>query len=89
MTLTLLAFRSAITPSRRAVSLAVRLEVGSSMMTSRASSDSALAISTSWRCARDRFATGVAGPKSAPRRRSRGVTFSWSALVSTSCSGPP
>ena len=40
------ALSSAITLSRRAVSEAVRLEVGSSMMTMRASSDSALAIST-------------------------------------------
>jgi len=43
------ALSSAITFRRRAVSEAVRLEVGSSMMTMRASSDSALAISTSWR----------------------------------------
>ncbi len=50
------ALRSAMTSSRRSVSLTVRLEVGSSMITMRASSDSALAISTSWRCASDRFA---------------------------------
>ena len=55
--------------------MAVRLEVGSSMMTMRASSDSALAISTSWRWASDRSATGVSASKSTPSRRSSGVTL--------------
>ncbi len=47
MTLTPSALRSAMTSSSRAVSVAVRLEVGSSMITTRASRESALAISTS------------------------------------------
>ena len=68
MMLTPWALRSAITPISRSVSDKVREEVGSSMMTSRASSDSALAISRSWRWASDRSATGVSGLKSAPTR---------------------
>ena len=68
MMLTPWALRSAITPISRSVSERVREEVGSSMMTSRASSDSALAISSSWRWASDRSATGVSGLKSAPTR---------------------
>ena len=64
---------------------AVRLEVGSSMMTIRASSDSALAISTSWRCASERSATGVSGlevdaeaveQRRDLARRARGVSIS-------------
>ena len=51
---------------------AVRLEVGSSMMTRRALSDSALAISTSCIWASDRSATGVSGAKSAPSWSSSG-----------------
>jgi hypothetical protein len=47
MTLTPFALRSAMTERRRCVSETVRLEVGSSMMTMRASSDSALTISRS------------------------------------------
>ena len=58
------ALSSAMTFKSRAVSEAVRLEVGSSMMTMRASSDSALAISTSWRWASDSSATGVSASKS-------------------------
>ena len=69
------ALSSAITFRRRAVSVAVRLEVGSSMMTMRASSDSALMISTSWRWASDRSATGCIGLEVARRAaRSSGVT---------------
>ena len=75
ITATPAALSSAITFRRRAVSVAVRLEVGSSMMTMRASSDSALAISTSWRWASDRTATGVLASKSTPSRRSSGVTL--------------
>ena len=51
------------------------------MMTSRASSDSALAISTSWRWASDRAATGVSGAKSAPSRSSSGRTWSRAACA--------
>ena len=68
------ALSSAMTFRSRAVSVAVRLEVGSSMMTMRASSDSALAISTSWRWASERSATGVSASKSTPSRSSSGVT---------------
>ena len=50
-----------MTCSRRSVSVSVRLEVGSSMMMTRASSESALAISTIWRCAMERFSTGSSG----------------------------
>ena len=60
--------------SSRSISVAVRLEVGSSMMTRRALSDSALAISSSWRCAIDRPATGVDGEKSAASLSSSGWT---------------
>ena len=52
----------------------VRLEVGSSMMSRRASSERALAISTSCICASDSSATGVSGPKSTPRRSRIGRT---------------
>ena len=69
---------------------AVRLEVGSSMMTRRASSDSALAISTSWRWASDRSATGVSGPKSTPSRsQQRRDACARARARSISCSGPP
>ena len=61
-----------MTSSRRSVSVSVRLEVGSSMMMTRASSESALAISTICRCAIDRFSTRSPGPKSTPRRWSSG-----------------
>ena len=45
------AFRRRMTSSSFSVSAIGRLEVGSSRMTSRALKESALAISTSWRCA--------------------------------------
>ena len=83
------ALSSAITFRSRAVSVAVRLEVGSSMMTMRASSDSALMISTSWRWASDRSATGVSASKSQPSRRSSGATFGLIAARSISFNGPP
>ena len=60
------------------------------MMTTRASSDSALAISTSWRCASESSATGVSGaevgaePIEQRRRRRRA-----SAARSTRRNGPP
>ena len=66
MTETPSAFSRAMILSSRSVSDAVRLEVGSSMMTRRALSDSALAISTSCICASDSVATGVSAEKSAP-----------------------
>ena len=83
------ALSSAITFRSRAVSEAVRLEVGSSMMTMRASSDSALTISTSWRWASDRSATGVSASKS---RRAAAAAASPSASIaarSISFNGPP
>ena len=84
------ALSSAITFSRRAVSEAVRLEVGSSMMTMRASSDSALAISTSWRWASDRSATGVSGLEvDAEPLQQRRAPCASSAVRSISFSGPP
>ena len=52
-----------MTSSSRSVSVSVRLDVGSSMMMTRASSDSALAISTICRCAIDRSSTGFARPE--------------------------
>ena len=55
------AAQAATTSCSRAVSASVRLEVGSSMMSSRASSESAFAISTSCCCAIDRAAIGVSG----------------------------
>ena len=89
ITATPLALSSAITFRRRAVSEAVRLDVGSSMMTMRASSDSALMISTSWRWASERSATGVSASKSQPSRRSSGATFALIAVRSISFNGPP
>ena len=83
------AFSAAITRSSRSVSAIVRLEVGSSMITRRASSDSALAISTSCRCASDRFATIASAPKSQPSRWRNGRTRSRNVGSSTSFSGPP
>ena len=82
MMLTPSAFRSAMTRISRSVSASVRLEVGSSMMTSRAFSDSALAISTSCICASDSSATGVSAAeihaqpvedRRAPRMQRRAV----------------
>ena len=55
------------------VSVSVRLEVGSSMITIRRSSDSALAISTSWRWASDSSGNRRVGSKSTPSRSSRGL----------------
>ncbi len=75
MMLTPADFRSAITRISRSVSDSVRLEVGSSMITSRAFSDSALAISTSCICASDSSATGVSAAKSTPRRSRIGCTW--------------
>ena len=90
MTLTPSAFRPAITCIRRSVSVSVRLEVGSSMMTSREFSDSALTISSSWRCAIDMSATGVSGLKSTSRRSQQRLARRRAAcLRSTSFSGPP
>ena len=89
MTLTPEARRSAITLSRRSVSVRVRLEVGSSMITSRELSESALAISTSCRWARDNPATGASGAKSTPRRAKSGAASAVSRARSTSRSGPP
>ena len=88
MTLTPEALRSAMTLSSRAVSDSVRLEVGSSMMTTRLSSDSALAISSNCCCASDSRTTGVSGPKSAPSRRSSGAASAAIRLRSTSRNGP-
>ena len=62
-----------MTSSSRLVSEIVKLDVGSSMMTMRASSDSALAISSSWRWAIERSATEVSGAKSQPSRSSSGA----------------
>ena len=84
MTLTPPAFSSATILSRRLVSVNVRLEVGSSMITISAPSESALAISTSWRWASERSETGVSGLKSAPSRSSRGRVRDWMAAVSIS-----
>ena len=68
---------------------AVRLEVGSSMMTSRASSDSALAISTSCRWASDSSATGVSARNRRRAARAAASPARCSAGRSTSRSGPP
>ena len=89
MTLTPSAFRPAMTRNRRSVSAIVRLEVGSSMITRRAFSDSALAISTSCRWASDRLSTIASAPKSQPSRSSNGRTRWCSACVSTSFRKPP
>ena len=89
MMLTPWAFRSATTCSSRSVSDRVSDEVGSSMMITRASMDSALAISTSCRCAMESVSTCVYGPNSAPSRRSSGVTRSCIVALSTRRSGPP
>ena len=80
--------RSAITISSRSVSEMVRLEVGSSMITSRLSSERALAISSSCRCASDRRATGASGAKSTPRRAKIGSTSAAIRRRSMSRSGP-
>ena len=77
-----------MTASRRLVSVMVRLEVGSSMMMSLASSESAFTISSIWHCAIDRFATRVSAEKSQPSRASSGVTRAWSALRSIRRSRP-
>ena len=79
----------AMTRNRRSVSAIVRLDVGSSMITSRALSDSALAISTSCCWASDRVSTIVSASKSQPRRVSSGRTRRCSASLSTSFMKPP
>ena len=57
-----------MTSQQPSVSVRVRLDVGSSRISSRASSDSALAISTICCCASESSATGVSGEKSTPSR---------------------
>ena len=90
MTETPSAFSRAMILSSRSVSDAVRLEVGSSMMTRRALSDSALAISTSCICASDSEATGVSGAKSPRRAASAAARPSGSIRRSSiSRNGPP
>ena len=89
MTLMPSALSAAITSSSLSVSASGRLEVGSSMMTSRALSDSALAISTICCWASDRSATGVSAAKSAPSRVSSGATLLAAPSRSISFSGPP
>ena len=56
----------------RSVSVDVRLEVGSSIMTTRALSESALAISNSWRWASERSDTRSSTSKSTSSRFSNG-----------------
>ena len=58
------------------------------MMMSRASSESALTISSIWHWAIDRAETGVSAAKSQPRRWSSGVTFRRSAARSMRRRGP-
>ena len=64
----LVARSSRITSNRRSVSLSVSDEVGSSMISTSASSDSALAISTICCCADRQVRTGAAGSISTPSR---------------------
>ena len=64
----------AITASRRRVSAMVRLEVGSSRITSRARIDRARAISSICRSASDKSATGSSAPKRVPSIFRIGVT---------------
>ncbi len=89
MTLTPLAFKSAMTRINRSVSDSVRLEVGSSMITRREFKDRALAISSNWRCAIDSSDTGESGVKSTPSASRNGRVWSCSFLRSTSLRKPP
>ena len=59
------------------------------MMTTRALSESALAISKSWRCARERSETRSSTSKSTSSRFSNGATMRFVVLRSTSLKGPP
>ena len=60
--------RARTTPKRRATSLPVRAAVGSSMIRTRASKESALAVSTSCWSAMDRPRAGRSGSRSTARR---------------------
>ena len=75
------ALSSPITRISRSVSVDVRLEVGSSMMTMRALSESALAISSSWRWASDRSETRSSTSKSTSSRFSNGATIRFVVLA--------
>src|SRR4051794_8675211 len=70
------------TPNRRWTSVPLRAAVGSSMIRTRASKDSALAISTICWSAIDRPRTGCCGSSLTPRRSSSDLTWSCSALRS-------
>lgn len=70
------------TPKRRATSLPVRAAVGSSMIRTRASKESALAISTICWSAMDSPRAGRSGSSSTPRRFIRPAVAAWVALWS-------
>ena len=65
------------TPKSRATSLPVRAAVGSSMIRTRASKESALAISTICWSAMDRPRAGRSGSSSTPRRRMSSAVAAW------------
>src|SRR4051794_7765419 len=73
------AFRVRTTPNRRSTSCPERAAVGSSMISTRASNDSALAISTSCWSAIERPRTGCSGSSRTPRRSMSSATVRCSA----------